>query len=72
MKSFNREHYPDEMEELYADALDIAKNHGYCGTPLLQRKLLIGYMKANELMDMLFERGIIEAQNGAKPRKLIV
>jgi DNA segregation ATPase FtsK/SpoIIIE, S-DNA-T family len=71
MKTFNREHYPDEMEELYLDALDIAKTHGYCGTPILQRKLRIGYFKARELIDMLFERGIIEPENGAKPRKVI-
>jgi DNA segregation ATPase FtsK/SpoIIIE, S-DNA-T family len=71
MKTFNREHYPDEMEEYYRDAVEIVLTNGKCQTSLLQRKLRIGYFKAVELVDMLFERGIIGPPNGAKPREVI-
>ena len=37
---------------------------------LLQRKLLIGYARAAQLLEMLEEQGIVGPQIGSKPRKV--
>ena len=40
-------------------------------TSYLQRKLGVGYARAAKLIDMLEERGVIGAGNGAKPREIL-
>ena len=37
----------------------------------LQRKLKIGYARAASLMDALEANGVISAQDGSRPRKII-
>jgi len=44
---------------------------GKASTSYLQRKLRIGYSRAARLIDLLEERGVIGAQDGAKPRQII-
>ncbi len=58
-------------DDLYEDARMIVIETGKASTSYLQRKLGIGYARAAKLMDMLEERGIVGAANGAKPRDVL-
>ena len=74
----DRAMFSDSMEggdgdddELYEDARQIIIEAGKASTSYLQRKLKVGYARAARLMDMLEERGVIGAADGAKPREVI-
>ncbi len=61
----------DEDDELYEDARSIVIETGKASTSFLQRKLGIGYARAARLIDILEERGVVGAGNGAKPREVL-
>ncbi len=58
-------------DPLYDQALTIVVASKSASTTFLQRKLKIGYARAASLMDELETNGIISAQDGAKPRRVI-
>ena len=60
-----------EDDELYADAKRTVIEAGKASTSYLQRKLGVGYARAAKLIDMLEERGVVGAADGAKPRDII-
>lgn len=62
---------PKGKDPLYDQALTIVLGSKSASTTYLQRKLKIGYARAASLMDELEENGIISAQDGAKPRRVI-
>ena len=64
-------HLDDEDDELYAEAKRTVIEAGKASTSYLQRKLGVGYARAARLMDILEERGVIGAADGAKPRDII-
>lgn len=61
----------DGDDNLYEDARMIVIEAGKASTSYLQRKLGIGYARAAKLIDMLEERGVVGAGNGAKPREVL-
>jgi len=61
----------DGDDDLYEDARITVIEAGKASTSYLQRKLGIGYARAAKLIDMLEERGVIGAGNGAKPREIL-
>ncbi|MBI2476839.1 DNA translocase FtsK, partial [Candidatus Uhrbacteria bacterium] len=61
-----------EDEPLLEDALEILIASGKASTSLLQRRLKIGYSRAARIMDLLEEQGVIGAQEGAKPREVLI
>lgn len=61
----------DGDDDLYEDARITVMEAGKASTSYLQRKLGIGYARAAKLIDMLEERGVIGAGNGAKPREVL-
>jgi S-DNA-T family DNA segregation ATPase FtsK/SpoIIIE len=61
----------EEDDELYAEAKKTILEAGKASTSYLQRKLGIGYARAARLMDLLEDRGVIGAADGAKPRSVI-
>lgn len=61
----------DGDDDLYEDARTIVIETGKASTSYLQRKLGIGYARAAKLIDMLEERGVVGAGNGAKPREVL-
>ena len=61
----------DQDDELYAEAKKTIIEAGKASTSYLQRKLGIGYARAAKLMDILEEKGVIGAADGAKPRNVI-
>jgi S-DNA-T family DNA segregation ATPase FtsK/SpoIIIE len=62
---------PQGKDPLYDQALSIVLSSKSASTTYLQRKLKIGYARAASLMDELEENGVISAQDGAKPRRVI-
>ncbi len=60
-----------EDDELYAEAKRTVIEAGKASTSYLQRKLGVGYARAAKLIDMLEERGVVGAADGAKPRDII-
>lgn len=61
----------DNEDDLYEEARQIVIESGKASTSFLQRKLGIGYARAARLIDMLEERGVVGAGNGAKPREVL-
>jgi S-DNA-T family DNA segregation ATPase FtsK/SpoIIIE len=62
---------PKGNDPLYDQALTLVVSSKSASTTFLQRKLKIGYARAASLMDELEQNGIISAQDGAKPRRVI-
>lgn len=60
----------DEDDELYEPAREAVMQAGKASTSYLQRKLKVGYARAARLIDMLEERGVVGAGEGAKPREV--
>ncbi len=58
-------------DELYEDAKAAVIEAGKASTSYIQRKLRVGYSRAARLMDLLEERGVIGAADGAKPRNIL-
>lgn len=58
-------------DDLYEDARMTVIESGKASTSFLQRKLGVGYARAAKLIDMLEERGVVGAGNGAKPRDVL-
>jgi DNA segregation ATPase FtsK/SpoIIIE, S-DNA-T family len=58
-------------DDLYEDARLTVIESGKASTSYLQRKLGVGYARAAKLIDMLEERGVVGAGNGAKPREVL-
>jgi len=68
--------FSDSMEDgdddaMYEEARAAIIEAGKASTSYLQRKLRIGYARAARLMDMLEERGVIGASDGARPREVL-
>lgn len=59
-------------DELYEDAFEIVKKLETASISLLQRRLRIGYNRAANIMDDLEANGIVSAQDGAKPRDVLI
>jgi S-DNA-T family DNA segregation ATPase FtsK/SpoIIIE len=61
----------DVDDDLFEEAKSTVEHAGKASTSFLQRKLRIGYARAARLMDILEERGIIGAPDGARPRDVL-
>ncbi|MCX6757895.1 MAG: DNA translocase FtsK [Candidatus Nomurabacteria bacterium] len=60
-----------DEDEMYEEARACVIEAGKASTSYLQRKLKLGYARAARLMDILEERGVISAGDGAKPREIL-
>ncbi len=61
----------DDDDDMYEEARQCVIEAGKASTSYLQRKLKVGYARAARLMDMLEERGVVSAGDGAKPREVL-
>jgi S-DNA-T family DNA segregation ATPase FtsK/SpoIIIE len=69
--SFGDEDGGSEEDDMYEQAKEEVLKAGKASTSYLQRKLRIGYSRAARLVDMLQEKGVIGAADGARPREVI-
>ncbi len=59
-------------DELYEDAFNLISELDTASISLLQRRLKIGYNRAANIMDDLEANGIVSAQDGSKPRDVLI
>ena len=64
--------YDGSDDPYYDKVKEFAIINGKISTSLVQRRFKIGYNRAANIVDKLFERGIIGPQNGSKPREVLV
>jgi S-DNA-T family DNA segregation ATPase FtsK/SpoIIIE len=62
----------DDDNHLLWAALQVGFDFKKISTSLLQRKLSIGYGKAAKILDALEDQGYISAQDGSKPREILI
>ncbi len=60
----------NDEDALFDEAKDVVTKAGKASASLLQRRLRVGYARAARLLDILEEKGIIGAGEGAKPREV--
>ena len=61
----------EEEDDMYEEARMVVIEAGKASTSYIQRKLKVGYSRAARLIDMLEERGVVSAGDGAKPREVL-
>lgn len=59
-------------DDLWNDVVRFVVRNGYCSTSIIQRHFKIGYNRAGTLVDMMEQKGIVSALNGAKPRDVLI
>ena len=62
----------DVDDAFFEQAVRLVVNNGQASTSMLQRRFRIGYTRAARIVEMMEERGIVGALNGAKPREILV
>jgi len=62
----------DEEDDKYEAAKELVMKEGKASTSYLQRRLGLGYARAARIMDILEEKGVIGAGEGAKPRTVLM
>lgn len=62
----------ENLDPLFAEAVDVVLENGKASTSFLQRKLGVGYSRGSKIMDQMEEKHIIGPADGAKPRKILI
>ena len=57
-------------DDLFFEAVQLVRSSGKASASLLQRHLKVGYTRAARLLDIMEEKGVVGAGDGAKPRKV--
>ncbi len=66
------ENEDEDEDELLNEVISFVVQQNQASTSLLQRRFRIGYNRAARLIDALQSRGIVSAQNGSKPREVLI
>ncbi len=64
--------HASERDPEFEDAVNVVIAAGKASTSFLQRKMSLGYNKAARIMDQLENAGVVSAQEGAKPRTILI
>ncbi|MDD2600702.1 MAG: DNA translocase FtsK 4TM domain-containing protein [Kiritimatiellae bacterium] len=62
----------DELEELFNDAIEMIRVHKRVSGELVRRKLKVGYSRANAILDMLEDRGVISPIGPGNAREILI
>ncbi|WOO89115.1 DNA translocase FtsK [Mollicutes bacterium LVI A0078] len=65
----------DEMndrDELFEEAVEVILAANSASTSLLQRRLRIGFNRASSIMEQMEDAGIVSANEGTKPRRILI
>jgi S-DNA-T family DNA segregation ATPase FtsK/SpoIIIE len=57
---------------LFEEAARLIVQHQIGSTSLIQRRMKLGYNRAGRLMDQLEMAGIVGANQGSKPREVLI
>ena len=72
MESKGGQESPFLDDPLVEEAVDIILQSGIASASRLQRQLRIGFTRAARLVDAIEQMGIVGAQDGARPREILV
>jgi S-DNA-T family DNA segregation ATPase FtsK/SpoIIIE len=62
-----------DVDPLYKDVIEFAKEKGKISTSLIQRRFQIGYTRAARIMEQLEANGVVGEQSAAgKPRDVVI
>src|SRR5690625_3482803 len=59
-------------DELFEEVVQFVLTENKASTSMLQRRFRIGYNRAARLIDTLYDRGIVSAQKGSRPRDVLM
>lgn len=62
----------DNEDDLYTEAFLLVVKEQRASVTLLQRRMKIGYMRADLLMRELERNGVVDPFNGTLPRKVLI
>ena len=62
----------DDVDELLEEAIECVVSAGQASVSMLQRRFRIGYNRAARIVDEMEARGIVSAQDGARPRQVLL
>jgi len=62
----------EEVDELFADAVELVVRTGQASISLIQRRFRVGYTRAARIMDDLERKGVVGKHEGSKPREIII
>lgn len=62
---------PAEQDELLPQAIALVSQHQRASASLLQRRLRIGYSKAQQLIDLLEQQGYVGPADGSRSREVL-
>lgn len=62
----------DQDDPFFEQAVRLVVNNGQASTSMLQRRFRIGYTRAARMVEMMEEKGVVGALNGAKPREILI
>lgn len=62
----------DDRDEYFIDAARLAIEQEKASIGYFQRKFKIGFNRAARIMDQLYEEGIVAAEEGTKPRRVLM
>lgn len=60
------------LDPMFADVAKFVVNNQNGSTSMIQRNFSIGYNRAGKLMDQLERMGVVGAQQGSKPREVLI
>jgi S-DNA-T family DNA segregation ATPase FtsK/SpoIIIE len=63
---------PEDVDDMFEDAVRVITNYDKASASLLQRKLSIGYARAARILDQLQQSGVVGPPDGSKPREVLV
>ncbi|UNC91861.1 FtsK/SpoIIIE family DNA translocase [Candidatus Contubernalis alkaliaceticus] len=63
---------PEELDEVFPDALKEVVQSGQASISFLQRKFRIGHVRAGRLIDEMERRGIVSGYEGSKARRVLI
>ena len=72
MASANGDNVSDGFDPLMPQALKCVIENGQASISMLQRRLVIGYPRAARIIDQMQDHNFISAQDGSKPRTVLI
>ena len=62
----------EDADPMMQDAIKFVVEAGQASTSMLQRRFRLGYARAGRLVDQMEQMGIVSAQDGSKPRQVLI
>ncbi len=62
----------DELDQLFNEAIEMIRVHKRVSGELIRRKLKVGYSRANMVLDLLEERGVISSIGVGNTREILI